>query len=173
MSLTLMLLFALSLLLSLFITPLVRKLAFYWNLVDEPDNNRKVHNKPVPRIGGVAITFAYFGSCVLAWGISSWYPLQYVPEFAAIKALVPAVALIFLVGLADDMLNLQPVHKFAAQGLASVIVVASGVYVHSISTISIPRPLGMLVTVVWLMGCTNAVNLIDGLDGLAGGITLL
>ncbi|MFL6449383.1 MAG: glycosyltransferase family 4 protein [Bryobacteraceae bacterium] len=173
MFVTLTLLFVLSLVFSVLLTPLVRKLAFHWKLVDQPDNMRKVHKKPIPRIGGVAVTVAYFASCLLAWGILFWFPVQNAPGFAAVKALVPAVAIVFLVGLADDMLNLQPLHKFAAQGLASVMVVLSGVYIHSISAVSIPRPLGMLVTVVWLMGCTNAVNLIDGLDGLAGGITLL
>src|SRR4051812_30149446 len=105
MSVTLMLLFVLSLVLSLLFTPLVRRLAFHWNLVDQPDNQRKVHKKPIPRIGGVAVTAAYFGSCLLAWGILNWHPLENAPGFAAVKSLIPAIALIFLVGLADDMLN--------------------------------------------------------------------
>jgi UDP-GlcNAc:undecaprenyl-phosphate GlcNAc-1-phosphate transferase len=173
MYVTLMLLFVLSLVLALLFTPLVRQLAIRWNIVDQPDNKRKVHKRPIPRIGGVAVIGAYVGSCFLVWAVLRLYPVGESVGFDAIKALVPAVSLIFLVGLADDLLNLQPWHKFAAQGLASIMVVASGMYIQSVSTLSIPRPIGMFVTVVWLMACTNAINLIDGLDGLAGGITLV
>ncbi len=167
------LLFLFSVILSLVLTPVVRLLGLRLNIVDQPDNKRKVHKKPIPRIGGVAVTIAYFGSCLLVWGLLSIYSFHNRAIFSEFRALVPAVLLIFAVGLADDLLNLQPWHKFAAQGIASVIVISNGIYIQSISTLAIPRPLGMLATVVWLMACTNAVNLIDGLDGLASGTALL
>lgn len=173
MYVTLMVLFVLSLILSLVFTPLVRSLALRLKIVDQPDNKRKVHKKPIPRIGGVAVVAAYFSSCLLVWGLLRIYPVGDRAIFGDFRALIPAVAVIFAVGLADDLVNLQPWHKFAAQGLASLIVVSNGLYIQSISTVSIPRPLGMFITAVWLMACTNALNLIDGLDGLAAGTTLV
>jgi UDP-GlcNAc:undecaprenyl-phosphate GlcNAc-1-phosphate transferase len=162
-----------SLMLSLLFTPLVRAFALRSNLVDLPDNKRKVHKKPIPRIGGVALTAAYFGSCFGVTAILAHYHIEHHIGFAAVKSIAPATLLIFLIGLVDDLVALKPWHKFGVELIAAVLVVAAGVHIGDVSVFAAYPLLGQLATIVWLVGCTNAVNLIDGLDGLAAGIALL
>jgi UDP-GlcNAc:undecaprenyl-phosphate GlcNAc-1-phosphate transferase len=173
MLITLLLLSAISLLLSISLTPLVRTLAIRCNLVDQPDNKRKVHRKPIPRIGGIALTAAYFGSYIFGVNILAHFGAKTDLGFAAIRAIAPATFLIFLMGLADDIFTLKPWQKVAVQILAGILVVSSGVHVGGPFNLSGFPLFGEAVTVVWLVACTNAVNLIDGLDGLAAGIAFL
>jgi UDP-GlcNAc:undecaprenyl-phosphate/decaprenyl-phosphate GlcNAc-1-phosphate transferase len=169
----LFLLTAVSLMLSLSLTPIVRILAFRWNLVDLPDNKRKIHKNPIPRIGGVPLAAAYFGSCiaVAAFLAHSWPGAP--AGFAAMRSIAPAAMLIFLIGLADDVFGLKPWHKLAVEILAAAVVIWAGVRVHNISAFSVHPVLGVLGTILWLVACTNALNLIDGMDGLAAGIALV
>jgi UDP-GlcNAc:undecaprenyl-phosphate/decaprenyl-phosphate GlcNAc-1-phosphate transferase len=164
---------ALSLLLSILLTPLVRNLALRWNLVDLPDNKRKVHRKPIPRIGGIALAGAYFGSYAVAVTILAHVDIQAYFGFAAIRTIAPATLLVFFMGLADDIFTLKPWQKFAVQVLAGVLVVSAGVHLGEPSKLSGYALLAKVASVLWLVACTNAVNLIDGLDGLAAGIALL
>jgi len=173
MLVTLLLLAALSLGLSLLFTPIIRTLALHCNLVDLPDGKRKVHKKPIPRVGGVALGAAYFGSLLLAAAYVSGRQPEVTGGFAAVKLIAPAALLVFFVGLADDICSLKPWHKFGVQVVAAVLVVSAGVHIHSIAALSIDPIVGMLASVLWLVACTNAVNLIDGLDGLAAGISFL
>jgi UDP-GlcNAc:undecaprenyl-phosphate GlcNAc-1-phosphate transferase len=173
MQITLFFLTALSLGLALIFTPIIRILALRCNLVDIPDNNRKVHKRPIPRVGGVAVGAAYFASLSLAAVfVGHWAPAV-AGGFAIVKAIIPAALLIFFVGLADDLFSLKPWHKFAVQFAAAGLVVSAGVHIHSIPALSIHPILSMVVSILWLVACTNAVNLIDGLDGLAAGISFL
>ncbi len=167
-----LLLTGIALILSLSFTPIVRALALRWNLVDRPDA-RKVHKKPIPRVGGVAVSAAYFGSCILG-GLLAMNFLPDLPvAFSTIKSIGPATLLIFLIGLADDILNLRPWQKFAVQIAASLLVVSAGVHMGD-SYLFVGFPiLARVAAAIWLLACTNAVNLIDGLDGLAAGIALL
>jgi UDP-GlcNAc:undecaprenyl-phosphate/decaprenyl-phosphate GlcNAc-1-phosphate transferase len=173
MFVTLFLLTVVALALSLAFTPLVRSLALRWNFVDLPDNKRKVHGKPIPRIGGIAVGLAYFGSCLAALIILPRFSIEAHFGFSAIKAIAPATLLIFLVGVADDIFTLKAWQKFAVQILAAALVVTAGVHLGEFSYLTGYPALAKAVTIVWLVACTNAVNLIDGLDGLAGGIALL
>lgn len=168
---------AISLLLSLSLTPIVRLLAVRWNLVDKPDNKRKVHQRPTPRVGGIAVGGAYFGSLAL---LGIWLHFQhstYASGLTAIQSIVPSAVLVFLIGLADDILDLKPRNKFAGQIVAATLAVIAGVHIPGLQLGAVPfglgPVLGMALSVVWLVLCTNAVNLIDGLDGLAGGISML
>ena len=161
-----------ALILSLSITPLVRTLAIRWNLVDLP-GTRKVHKNPIPRVGGVAVTAAYFGACLIVGAVFMHFRPNLPIAFSTIKSIAPATLLIFVIGLADDVLNLKPWQKLAVQIAASLLVISSGVHMgHSYLFVGKPI-LARVATVVWLLVCTNAVNLIDGLDGLASGIALL
>jgi len=172
MLLILFLLTGIALILSLLFTPLVRRLALRWNLVDHP-GTRKVHSSPIPRIGGVAVAGAYFGSCLIVAGVVAQFRPDLPLGFTTIQAIGPATFFIFLIGLADDILNLRPWQKFAVQIAASVMVVSAGVHMGD-SYLFLGHPiLARVATVFWLLLCTNAVNLIDGLDGLAAGIALL
>jgi UDP-GlcNAc:undecaprenyl-phosphate GlcNAc-1-phosphate transferase len=163
----------LSLVLSLLFTPAVRTLALRCNLVDLPDNKRKVHKHPIPRVGGAAVAVAYFGSLLAVMAFLMYRQPELIVGFAAIKSIAPAAIVIFFIGLADDIFNLKPWHKFAAQFVAAGMVVATGVHIHGFAAFHMHPFLLTAATVVWLVACTNAVNLIDGLDGLAGGVSLL
>lgn len=161
-----------ALILSLFLTPLVRLMALKWNLVDLPDA-RKVHKNPIPRIGGIAVSGAYFGSCLLVAALLAHFRPDLPIGFSTIRSVGPATLFIFIVGLADDILNLKPWQKFAVQIAASLMVVSAGVHMGD-SSLFVGHPIvARVATVVWLLVCTNAVNLIDGLDGLAAGIAFL
>lgn len=173
MLVTVLLLISSSLFLSLLLTPIVRLLAIRLNFVDVPDNKRKVHRKPIPRVGGIAVAASYF---VPLLGAVVWFAYQHAApgrEFAIIKAIVPGAVLIFLTGLADDVFDLKPRNKLIAQTVAVILTVAAGVHIESGTAFSLHTVIAMLGSVVWLLACTNAINLIDGLDGLAGGISLV
>jgi UDP-GlcNAc:undecaprenyl-phosphate/decaprenyl-phosphate GlcNAc-1-phosphate transferase len=170
---TLLLLTVLSLVLSLLFTPTVRTLAVRYNFVDLPDNNRKVHQYPVPRVGGIAVAAAYFGSLLIVLAFASFERPELSASFGAFRSIAPAALIIFFIGVADDVFNLKPWHKFAGQFVAAGMVVSGGVHIHQFAVFHLHPMLLTAVSVVWLVGCTNAVNLIDGLDGLAGGISLL
>lgn len=172
MFLILLLLTAVALILSLSFTPLVRAMALKWNLVDAP-GTRKVHKNPIPRLGGIAVAGAYVGSCLAVAGLLSHFRPELPIAFSTIKSIGPATALIFLVGLMDDIFTLRPWQKFVVQIAASMMAVSAGVHMGD-SRLFVGYPiLARIATVVWLILCTNAVNLIDGLDGLASGIALL
>jgi UDP-GlcNAc:undecaprenyl-phosphate GlcNAc-1-phosphate transferase len=94
-------------------------------------------------------------------------------EFAAIRAIAPATLLVFLMGVADDILTLKAWQKLAVQVFAAVLVVSAGIHLGEFSQLSSYPLVGEVATIGWLVLCTNAINLIDGLDGLAAGIALL
>jgi UDP-GlcNAc:undecaprenyl-phosphate/decaprenyl-phosphate GlcNAc-1-phosphate transferase len=159
-------------------TPLVRILALRLNLVDVPDNRRKVHERPIPRVGGVAVAAAYFGSLVALVAWLHFDNTASITGLTAVKSTVPAALLIFLIGLTDDIFNLNPRHKFGAQIVAAVMAVLAGVHmpgihIYGTALSGMDSVLTMALSVLWLVLCTNAVNLIDGLDGLAGGVSFL
>jgi len=161
-----------ALLLTLALTPLVRNLAVRLGWVDHPDRRRKLHLSPVPRAGGVAIILAYGASFAILW-VS---PLQggNLVERALpfVWKLVPAAVLVFLIGLLDDLVGLKPWQKLAGQLAASGMALWAGVWIQGVAGYTMPPWLSCVITVVWLIGCTNAFNLIDGVDGLATGVGL-
>jgi UDP-GlcNAc:undecaprenyl-phosphate/decaprenyl-phosphate GlcNAc-1-phosphate transferase len=166
-----LLLFACALALSLAITPAVRIAALRWRLVDWPDQRRKIHSVPVARIGGAAVFLAYLGACVAAAAMSGGGAIT--SAFAAMRAFAPAALIVFAAGLADDIAGLKPWQKLVAEIVAAILIVASGMSVLHGSTLASHPVVAAVCTVVWLVLCMNAVNLIDGLDGLAAGIALL
>jgi UDP-GlcNAc:undecaprenyl-phosphate GlcNAc-1-phosphate transferase len=168
---TIPLLIALPLIFSLMLTPPVRTLALRWGFIDKPDK-RKVHQKPIPRVGGVAVVIAYFAAFLL-FVVPMGQGAVASGGIAAIKSIAPAVLIIFLIGLADDIFSLEPWHKFSVQAIAALLVVLAGVRFHDIADLPVHPVVGGVVTVLWLVACTNAINLIDGLDGLASGVSLL
>jgi len=161
-----------SMALCLMLTPVVRDWAMRRGFFDSPAEDRKVHEHPVPRLGGVAIAFSY----VLPFLLLALMPLHGAAWFGSRLGLVmpifPAVLVIFLVGLADDFWGLKPSAKIGGQLLASLLAVWGGVEVTSVGGYDLPSGLGVVVTICWLIACTNAFNLIDGIDGLASGVGL-
>ena len=161
----------LAFLLCLLLTPLCRNFAIRLGLVDQPDGVRKMHRQPIPRIGGIPIVLSY----AIALGIMllcapSWARLS-VQHRALIVELLPAASVIFFTGLIDDLLTLRPWQKLVGQFAAASLVVwriAPVTLSGHTNSLWITVPLSMF----WLIGCTNAFNLIDGLDGLATGVGL-
>jgi len=168
---SLLLLAAASFLFALFLTPLARNLARHFNLVDSP-GHRKVHVLPIPRIGGVAVTFAYFLSFPLLFVLDTAGSSILRDEFPRAIALLPATCVIFLTGLWDDLRSLTPWRKLAGQFLAASLAFYAGVHIHGFQGHTLNEWWSFPVTVFWLLLCANAVNLIDGVDGLAAGVGL-
>ncbi len=165
--------------------PPIVSLARSLNLLDRPDCRRRIHTEPVPRIGGVAVWLGAAAGFAL-WVYVSGRGGSQAARFAldGVSSLPPwswgaavGLAIMFGVGLVDDVKGVSPRTKLIAQVVAALVVVGAGFSIDSItlggtSSISLGW-LGMPIAVLWIVGVTNAVNLIDGLDGLAGGITLV
>ena len=161
-----------ALLLCLLLTPLCRDIFLWLDIVDHPDTERKFHLKPIPRIGGIPIVLSYVGALLLMLLLkphSARISIQHLP---LLRSLLPAVALIFLVGLVDDLVGLRARNKLIGQIAAAVLAVAMGARLTDLHGLAHSPWLMLPLSVLWLVGCTNAVNLIDGLDGLASGVGL-
>lgn len=164
---------ALSFLFALLLTPLLRDALVARGLVDKPDGRRKLHQRTVPRLGGVAVVAAY----ALTYVVLLFSPL---PESGLLQSharliwsLLPAVLAVFLTGLADDLFDLNPGMKLAGQIAAGLLAYSGGVRIASIAGFSLAGWLAPVVTVAWLVLASNAFNLIDGVDGLATGVGIL
>lgn len=166
------LLFVTALFLSLVLTPLVRAVALRIGLVDRPDNFRKVHSHPVPRAGGVSVWLSYVGTFLILlhphFGISGVIQSQ----LPLLWNVLPAAGIVFGIGFVDDFWGVKPWLKLLAQVAAGLLVCFNDVRILGIAGYSTGSFLGVLLTVFWLVMCSNAFNLIDGLDGLAAGIGL-
>lgn len=149
------------------LTPLVRNLFSALGVVDVPDTTRKLHKRPVPRVGGIAIIGAY----VLAFLALAALPYGggVHESLSSVWMLGPAIAIVFFTGLIDDIISLRPWQKLVGHLAASIWVWAAGVRVMGFSQFSIEGWWTLPLTVLWLVFCTNSFNLIDGVDGLAAG----
>jgi UDP-GlcNAc:undecaprenyl-phosphate/decaprenyl-phosphate GlcNAc-1-phosphate transferase len=153
---------------SLVLTPILRDVFRTYGVVDRPDSGRKAHPYPIPRIGGIAVFVSYFVSFVIAYYGAAGFDRA---ELSLVWALLPAAGVVFAVGLIDDFMGLKPWQKLAGQLAAAAMAYAAGVRIlavagHSIEWWSIP------LTLAWLLACTNAFNLVDGMDGMAAGVGL-
>jgi UDP-GlcNAc:undecaprenyl-phosphate/decaprenyl-phosphate GlcNAc-1-phosphate transferase len=135
--------------------PLVKKGAFRWGFIDMPDE-RKVHTRPLPRLGGLAI---YLG-CISALLVFDRFYLSQL-----VSIMVGATVVSFL-GVWDDYRGLKPIIKLGGQVLAAIILVLSDIQVSFLPN----HVLNIFLTVLWIVTITNAFNLLDNMDGLSGGI---
>lgn len=146
-------------------TPPVRVLAYKLKAIDIPLDGRRMHKVPIPRLGGLAI---YLGFNITALVFTDISPL--------LLTLLIGGSLIVLVGVLDDIFRLRAMIKFAAQILIAFVAVWQGITIERItlfgSTIEF-GPWSILITVLWIVGLTNAINLIDGLDGLSCGVSAI
>jgi UDP-GlcNAc:undecaprenyl-phosphate GlcNAc-1-phosphate transferase len=160
-------------LLGLLLTPVVTTVSMSLGLVDAP-GGRKVHSTAVPRIGGLAIVVAATLAVLL---VGWWLPMVGTPpDFRPLQPVVLGAALVFAVGLLDDFTTLSVAPKLVVQSVAAGVVMASGLLIErlTVGTITIQLgPFAYPVTFVWIIGLTNAFNLIDGIDGLATGIAVI
>jgi len=158
--------FFIALIVSYAVTPGVKKLAIKIGAIDKPDE-RKVHTHVIPRLGGLAIYIGFMAAVL--------YSMPVFPEFFGF--LLGAAAIVLL-GIWDDIRNIPAKVKLAGQIIAAAIPVAYGVQIEWVTNpfgtiLIIPEWLAVPVTVFWIVGFTNTVNLIDGLDGLAAGVSVI
>ena len=159
---------AVAFLISLIATPAVKKIAVLVGAIDVPDNQRRIHDHPIPRMGGLAIFFGLIVSVLLFADIDT-----------QLRGILVGCLLIVGTGIVDDIVGLTYWIKLIAQILAAAVAVCFGVVIESVTNpflfsnadwlhlgwLSIP------LTILWIVGVTNAINLIDGLDGLAAGVS--
>ena len=168
------------------LVPAASALARRFGVLDEP-GHRKIHKTPTPRIGGIAVWVAftavvltgYFGLPVLTrlpWAATYFAgPLTMLQEAyrveAKLMAMLAGSSLVFAVGLLDDVLGtrFQVGFKLAGQVLAALVLVAGGIR----TDILFYEPLNVALTIVWVVGITNAFNLLDNMDGLSAGVAFV
>lgn len=156
----------LTLIIALIATPISIRVADKLHIVDQP-NARKVHQSSIPRMGGVAIYIAFVAGTMF-FGV---YTRQ-------VAALLVAGTIVMLFGLIDDARGISPKVKLLGQVFASLVLIQGGFCIRFITN---PFDGGLIslgifavpVTVIWLTGVSNAVNLIDGLDGLSAGVSAI
>jgi|SRR3712207_750348 len=159
-----------SVILAFILTPLIKILATKINAIDVPKDKRRIHKKPIPLLGGLAIYLAFLCTVLLKKG-----PLTR----SEIGILIGATVIV-IGGFLDDKYELKPSLKLFFQILSAIILIIFNLRIVNItnpfSEVSPWLNVGVLsipLTIVWVVGITNAINLIDGLDGLAAGVALI
>lgn len=165
----------LSVALSLILTPLVRDSVGRIGFMDHPDGHRKKHHKPIPRVGGIAIVLAYVSTFAIALALPFSYTSVLHGAVPQILQLSLVAAIVFLTGVLDDLIGLAARQKLIGLVGAAMLAYAVGIRVdiHLFNNLPNAPWLGFAITVLWLVGCANAFNLIDGMDGLAAGVGLV
>ena len=150
--------------------PVSIKLAHRLGVIDTPKDARRVHKKPIPRFGGMSIFLGSMAAMIIPAGMN-----------ANIKTAMIGGALMYLLGIIDDIKDIKPAVKFGGQILIASLVYAWGLRITFISNyfgaavtdahanVILSAGVSYIITVFWIVGITNAVNLMDGLDGLAAG----
>ncbi len=167
-------LFVVTFLISCFATPYIKKIAIAIGAVDQPDH-RKVHSKVMPRLGGLAIVIAFMVSFIAVVTFDLLDVDSPVFRNWQIFGFILGGLIITAIGVIDDKYQISAKSKFLGQLVAAVVVVSFGVEVEFITLPDYGRFefgwLSIPFTLLWIIGVTNALNLIDGLDGLAAGVS--
>lgn len=148
----------------------MKKLAFKIGAVDVPRDNRRMHKKPTARLGGLAIFIGFIISA-----------LVYADMTRALGGILAGCAVIVVLGIFDDIYALSAKLKFGVQLIAALMPVFCGVRIDFINVPEFISQYGYIglgwfsipLTVLWIVGITNAINLLDGLDGLACGVSTI
>ncbi|TMN21769.1 glycosyltransferase family 4 protein [Lentibacillus cibarius] len=159
--------FVVSLAVSFFSTPLVKRLAISLGAVDKPDQQRKTHKGIKTSMGGLAILIGAVAGLLIIR-----------PEHPQLAAILLGGVIMMATGMLDDLLELKPIMKLLGQVLAAITVVASGLLIDKITLpffgiIYFGDMNSVVITIIWILAVTNAINLIDGLDGLAAGVSTI
>lgn len=141
---------------ALYFTPVIRKGAIAYGVVDSPDGRLKVHKEPVAYLGGIAIYLAFLVAVAAAYEFTS-----------EVLGLLLGASIIVMLGLFDDLKVLTPEVKLLGQIVAALVLVKAGIMIR---LTFLPEWACLALTILWLVGVTNAINLIDVSDGLASGV---
>jgi len=146
------------------LTPLARRAAIRFDVVDQPTEAHKTHRDPIPYMGGVAIIIGVVTATFGAIFISGNYQLTRLASTVLLPALFMGI-----VGLFDDIKNLSPWPRFIAQNVVGVVTASVLVSTNTLGTPTGSSLLDVLITVVWIVGITNSINFFDNVDGGASG----
>ncbi|KPJ58988.1 MAG: hypothetical protein AMJ42_02350 [Deltaproteobacteria bacterium DG_8] len=151
--------FTLAFLLSLYLTPLVKKAALQFGIIDKPDGKLKQHRAPVAYLGGLAVYLSFLISLALTFSFDR-----------EVLGILLAGTIVVVLGLIDDFGVLSPVVKLLGQCIAILVLIRSGIY---IKLEFLPWYVSFPLSFLWLIGITNAFNIIDVMDGLSSGVGLI
>lgn len=151
-----------STLISFLITPFMRMIAFRINYVDHPQDN-KIHARPMPLLGGVAIFVSFFIGMLSQWDVVADI------HGNQMLAILAGSFLLLSLGLVDDKLGMVPKTKLLGQFLAAMIVYKSGLHIQFLNNYY----LNLIITYLWIVGITNSFNLLDNMNGLSAGIAAI
>jgi len=150
-----------AIVITLAITPIAIKVAVRFQLIDQPNSSpHKIHQHPIPKASGLAIGLAIVSLNLLSGNIQS----------SAIRAILLASIIIFIFGLWDDTHRLSPQWKLIGQILGTIILISQGVQIRMLGSMTL---LNIVLTFVWIIGITNAFNLVDSMDGLVVGLAAI
>ena len=151
--------FLFSAFLALYLTPVMRRAALQFGIVDHPDGKLKNHEEPVPYMGGVSIYLAFLLALAFSFELNR-----------EVLGLLLSGTIVLLLGLIDDLGQLKPWVKLGGQVVAVLVLVKSGV---TIKLSFLPTYVSIPLTFIWLVGMANAFNIIDVIDGLAAGVAFI
>lgn len=147
-------------------TPILIEVLKRFNIVDNPDNNRKIHKEPIPRLGGIVIFLIFV-----------WFILLKDIEYQNFKCFLLGSIIIFGTGLFDDLFGLKWFYKFILQIISSILFIIFleqfGTIKYFFLSLELTHSFGILLLLIFMLGALNTFNLLDGLDGLVSGISLI
>ncbi len=158
------LIFVITLALSLALTPVMKKISIKYKVFDRPEDSLKIHRKPVAYLGGLAIFLAFLMGMLMA--ARYWIPGSI---YRIVVGIIGGGGIVFALGLLDDWRGFKVSYRFLGQILAALILILVGVKLGFIPLLAVSVPL----TIFYVVGACNALNLLDGLDGLAGGVAAI
>lgn len=170
-------LFSIALVLTFLLTPFVRRKAIAWGAIDIPDNGRRIHLRPTPRLGGIAIYLAFILTLLCVPLLGNLVSQSFRANLPRLGALLIPATFVFLFGIYDDFRGSTATQKIIAQALAAAMLYGFGFRIDVLSspfggTWVLPVVLSFPLTALWVVVITNAFNLIDGIDGLAAGASV-
>lgn len=159
-------------------TPLIRILSKKADVLDYPTEKRRIHKQPIPKMGGLAIVCGFFVAVLLNVLLNIFDMVTLIPQSMQMVGYLAGACIIVLMGSIDDIYGLPPYVKFVFQFAAAIIVIVFGTNITTFSNpfseagfVAIPNAVGYVITFIWIVGITNAINFIDGVDGLAAGVS--
>ncbi len=160
----------LAFILSFAMTPIVKNFALKVGAIDVPIDDRRMHRQPIPRLGGLAIFIGFLLAVVLFADLTK-----------QVQGILVGAIIVAALGAVDDLISLKPMTKLIGQSVAAIVAISHGVIIHLFTNPNIfsntefilLEGLALPITFLWIVGVTNAVNLIDGLDGLACGVSAI